>query len=331
MLLALFAAALTACGGGSSDESGDAGVLGTQETPPPDPVLVKALDISVYSGEIAAANVESWLSLGYTHVIVGTQKASTAKQQLATAVAGGMSVDVYVFLYFTSSMTTQVQNALSIAGGFPVGRIWLDIEADPGSLGVAGITDKIQEAIDACGTMPYGIYTGAWWWNQHMSGSAQFSDAPLWYAWYDDVASLDTWKTQAFGGWSSPAGKQYKGTTTVGGVGVDKNVMWLHVPDSGPALPPGVPSAPTGLSPDGATVTASSTTLTWSNVGATKYQILMQVGSPGAWKYYWTWTTGNASFTVWPQTPGKQYRWRVRGQNAAGWGAWSSWAGFYFP
>ncbi len=145
------------------------------------------------------------------------------------------------------------------------------------------------------------------------------------------MASLETWKTQAFGGWSSPMGKQYQGTTTVGGVSVDKNILWLNVPNGGPPLPPNVPAAPTGLAPDGNTVSTSSTMLTWSNESATKYQILMENGSPGAWQYYATWTSTVPSFTVWPQTHGKSYRWRVRAKNAIGWGGWSSWAQFYFP
>lgn len=334
-LLALGAGFLSSCGDESSDGSSSAAVQGSAEIRPidvPQPTLVKALDISVYSGNITASNVQGWQSQGFSHVVVGTQNASIAKQQLTTLVAGGMTVDVYVFLYFSSSMTTQVQNALSIASGFPVGRIWLDIEADPGSLDVQTIHAKIQEAVNACGTMPVGIYTHQFW-LQHMEGSAAFSDLPLWYAHYDNVPTFDDWKTLAFGGWTMPTAKQYKGTTTVGGntVDVDKDILWLNLPGSGPPPPAGVPAAPTGLAPNGGTVTTSSTMLTWSNESATKYQILMESGSPGAWKYYWTWKSSTPSFTVWPQKHGKYYRWRVRALNAIGWGSWSAWAQFYFP
>ena len=144
-------------GGSSSSGSSGGGAGGGGGAPPPTPVLVKALDISVYSGTISASNVSNWMALGYTHLIVGTQNSTTAKQQLTTAVAGGMTVDTYKYLYFTSSMTTQVQNALAIGNGYPIGRIWLDVEADPGSLSVAQIVAQIQEAVDACGTTPYGI------------------------------------------------------------------------------------------------------------------------------------------------------------------------------
>ncbi len=316
----------SASGDSSSTSSGGGG-----GTPPPAPQLVKALDISVWSGTLTASNVSGWMSQGYTHLIVGCQNSTTAQQQLTTAVAGGMTVDIYKYLYFTSNMTTQVQAALAIAAGHPIGRIWLDVEDDPASLSVAQIVAKVQEAIDACGSTPYGIYTGAWWWNAHLPGCAAFSDAPLWYSWYDGIASLDTWQTQAFGGWSAPTGKQYQGNVAVSGINTDTNVLWLNVPNTGPALPPGVPAAPTGLSGDGGTVTASSTTLTWSNVGGSSHQLHMENGNGGAWSYYWTWTMTPASFTVWPQTAGKEYRWRVRAKNGTGWGAWSAWATFIFP
>ncbi len=324
---------LAACSGGGSSSSDDGGSGGSTPPPPPAPapVLVKALDISVWSGNLTPAHVSGWQSQGYTHLIVGCQNATTAQQQLATAVAGGMTVDIYKYLYFSSDMTTQVQNALAIGSGHPIGRIWLDVEDDPGSLSVQQIVAKIQEAVDACGATPRGIYTGAWWWNANLPGCAAFSDLPLWYSWYDGIDSLDTWSTQAFGGWSRPAGKQYQGNVAVSGVNTDTNVLWMNLPPTGPELPAGVPAAPANLSGDGGTVTTASTTLTWSDVGGTSHQLLMEVGSGGVWSYYWTWTMTPESFTVWPQSPGKDYRWRVRAKNATGWGAWSAWATFYFP
>ncbi len=318
----LLALGLAACGGKSSDDSAP---------PPPAPVLVKALDISVYSGTITSAHVDQWKAAGFSHVIVGTQNASVARQQLATLVAGGMTVDVYKYLYFTSSMTTQVQSALSIADGFPVGRLWLDLEADPGSLDVYDLIDLIQEAIDACGAMPAGIYTGSFW-RDHMQGCAEFADLPLWTAHYDGVPTFDDWSTRSFGGWVMPTAKQYMGDTTVGGNGidVDTNIMWLNLAGA-PPPPEGVPAAPTSLAPDGATVSTPSVALTWSDTGATKYQLLLERGSPGAWKYSWTWTPATASYTVSPQYHDINYRFRVRGQNAVGWGTWSEWAQFYVP
>ena len=43
----------------------------------------------------------------------------------------------------------------------------------------------------------------------------------LWYAHYDNSASFSDFK--AFGGWSKPTYKQFAGTTSLCGAGVDKN------------------------------------------------------------------------------------------------------------
>lgn len=55
------------------------------------------------------------------------------------------------------------------------------------------------------------------------SACAKFTDVPLWYAHYDNVASFSDWSSVSFGGWSKPAIKQYKGDTTLCGAGVDLN------------------------------------------------------------------------------------------------------------
>jgi hypothetical protein len=46
---------------------------------------------------------------------------------------------------------------------------------------------------------------------------------PLWYAHYDNSASFSDFT--AFGGWSSPAIKQYEGDKSSCGVGVDYDFM----------------------------------------------------------------------------------------------------------
>lgn len=44
---------------------------------------------------------------------------------------------------------------------------------------------------------------------------------PLWYAHYDGKPSFEDFT--AFGGWKSPHAKQFQGSTTLCGAGVDKN------------------------------------------------------------------------------------------------------------
>ena len=49
----------------------------------------------------------------------------------------------------------------------------------------------------------------------------RFTGKPLWYPHYDGVQSFDDFA--AFGGWTAPTMKQYKGTTTICDAEVDFN------------------------------------------------------------------------------------------------------------
>lgn len=49
----------------------------------------------------------------------------------------------------------------------------------------------------------------------------KFLHLPLWYAHYDNVPSFTDYK--AFGGWTTPTVKQYKGTTASCGASIDLN------------------------------------------------------------------------------------------------------------
>ena len=66
-----------------------------------------------------------------------------------------------------------------------------------------------------------GIYSSSSQWSPIMGGTSQFSQYPLWYAHYDNNPSFSDFSP--FGGWSSPAIKQYAGDVSFCSAGVDKN------------------------------------------------------------------------------------------------------------
>lgn len=256
--------------------AGGRSTVGAQPAPAPAPVAtVKGLDISKWTGTITAAQVASWKSSGYTHLVVGTQTASIAQQQLGMAVAGGMTVDVYVYLYFANSMSAQVGNALAIANGYPVGRIWLDCEDTTSSYSASTYVAKINDAIAAAGSKPVGIYSGKWWWGPRIGTGHPFTSLPLWYSNYDNYASLSSWSYQGFGGWASPAGKQYVGNATLAGKTVDLNVFDASVIGGAPPPPP--PSTTVGVKQ----ITAS--TLNVRTGPGTNYSIIGTI--PGGHRY----------------------------------------------
>jgi hypothetical protein len=72
--------------------------------------------------------------------------------------------------------------------------------------------------------MGCGIYSSQSQWSA-IFGSSSYSygnDLPLWYAHYDGVASFSDWSTHSFAGFS-PSIKQFMGTTSLCGFGVDQN------------------------------------------------------------------------------------------------------------
>jgi len=85
------------------------------------------------------------------------------------------------------------------------------------------IKNFLQQMIDQAKSMGIvvGIYSSKSQWDPIMCGIAKFNGYPLWYAHYDNNPSYSDWVS--FGGWAKPSIKQYAGTTSMCGAGVDLN------------------------------------------------------------------------------------------------------------
>jgi len=105
------------------------------------------------------------------------------------------------------------------------GRVWLDVEGTQ-YWSTSYTTNKnfYQALVDSCTTygVRCGVYSSASQWSG-IFGSTSYtykaSSTPLWYAHYDNNPSFSDFA--AFGGWTSPFAKQYKGDTTLCSFGVD--------------------------------------------------------------------------------------------------------------
>ena len=297
-----------------------------------------AVDVSVWEEPLAQSQMDCLWDSGVRHVVVGTQDALVAHQQLAMAVSRGMTVDAYVYLYWNEDIATQVNDAFAMVQSFPVGRMWLDIEQAT-SLGSKTLTLDIQTAVDTCkakGTASCGIYTGPGFWKTYVSNTNAFDTVPLWYALYNKKTSLSDWKTEHFGGWLAPVAKQFQTAPLCGAGGADWDVMQVSATPTvtvDRTLPPdthAAPVAPGGLFPeDGAVVPIDYVKLMSGTVPrATSYQLALERYTGNAWAPYYTWTSATAYVKVTPPTTPALYRLRVRAMNAYGWGAWSAYASF---
>lgn len=188
-----------------------------------------ALDLSNYGGELDGVTVRKWWDLGIRKVIVGVGRDwALASRQLRAAVAGGMEVEVYVFLYYDEDPKLRLDWVSLAIEGLPVKFMWLDFEDGdtlPGgyswqSLVVLWIHECMNTAAARWGSGMIGLYTGAWWWRPNTNDTTDFSCWPLWVADYDGVANLEF---DRFGGWDACRMKQFKGTTDVSGYSVDLN------------------------------------------------------------------------------------------------------------
>jgi hypothetical protein len=298
---------------------------------------VLAIDVSHWSGPISDQDVDCWWDAGYRHLIAGTQREHITRQQLAMATERGMTVDVYHYVYWDTDITQQVEYAIETARGFPIGRLWIDLEENTGGLSQSEVERIVDDALVACGDVECGIYTGAGFWRGFMFDTDRYKDFPLWHAWWDNVPSLSTWDTQAFGGWDFPEAKQFEGDITFCGLITDQNIMYVpqsptvFVEDRDPAGDPSViPDTPTGLWPGDDVIVYPGQIRPMSRTvpGADRYELHVESWNGSSWSNYFTWTRDESSVRIGLAFENRAYRFRVRAHNAAGWSSWSTWSRF---
>jgi hypothetical protein len=298
-----------------------------------------AVDVSVWETPLAESQVDCLWASGVRHVVVGTQEADIAQQQLAMAVARGMTVDAYVYLYWDKDIASQVEAAFAMTAGQPIGRMWLDIEQSPGTVGQKTLVADIQTALATCqahSSVGCGIYTGSGFWKTYMGNTNVFSTVPLWYAIYNNKTSLSNWSTESFGGWPKPVAKQFATKPLCGAGGVDWDVMQVSATPTQTVdrtLPPDTgkpPPAPADLYPvDGQVIHWDYAKVMSGTIPrATQYQLAIEHWNGSAWVAYYTYGSADAYVRFSPAMPNSIYRFRVRALNAHGWGDWSSFSAF---
>ena len=311
------------------------GALDPGEATGPEGTPVFAVDISHWSGELTDGEVGCWYDEGVRHVITGTQNYRVMRQQLDQSLAGGMSVDAYVYLHWNVDVAARVREDLDALADYPIGRYWLDVEEHPGGRKAPALAEKIQQALDVCEErqVACGIYTAGWWWRPHMRDRDDFAHVPLWYAHYDEDPSLDTWADQSFGGWQTPWAKQWTETYFCG-IDVDKNTMFTEaLPQAPPrefVVEPGVPRAPKGLYPAELVRVEREVVriLVDAVPGAAGYEFDVEYYQRGRWLDYVTFKATDSAVRFSPAVRNRVFRFRARAQNDSGFGAWSGYAYF---
>ena len=189
-------------------------------------------------GPVDFAIVRVYQSSGH----IDPNGASTIK---ASHAAGIKNVDGYIFpCYSCGDAAGQVKATVQglNSAGAKFGMLWYDIEKYHWSSDKAANQGFIKEMIDEGKALGIhaGIYSSRYGWEDIVGTWSYAADAslPLWYAHYDGKAAFSDF--EAFGGWSSPAIKQYLGDKTSCGVGIDYN----YYPSGSSIAVPVAPSPP---------------------------------------------------------------------------------------
>ena len=181
--------------------------------------MITGVDFSQWGGRLSQDTIECWKQGGVEFAVV--QYSDLMREHLRALKDGGLSAQIYVYLYWDADPIERTRKALEATDGFDVKFVWLDAEDGGGTFTEA----KLQAAVDVvqAAGLPCGIYTAPWWWNNKGGGSTAFSGLPLWHAGYvDSEPDFDSF--QPYGGWARPLVWQWRNTHDFCGHSIDANV-----------------------------------------------------------------------------------------------------------
>eukprot|EP00029_Vermamoeba_vermiformis_P012960 TRINITY_DN78_c0_g1_i1.p1 TRINITY_DN78_c0_g1~~TRINITY_DN78_c0_g1_i1.p1 ORF type:complete len:209 (-),score=36.46 TRINITY_DN78_c0_g1_i1:98-724(-) len=190
-------------------------------------VAFATVGVDVSQG-VSQSGFQCMVNNGYSFAIIRAYRSfgspdPNAAQSIANAWNAGMShVDIYMFpCPSCGNPGKQVSDMINNLGGASFGMLWLDIEGSQYWMDQASNRDFFSGLVQQAQAMGIhlGVYTSLSQWQPIMGDWNGGSAFPLWYAHYDNNPSFSDFSP--FGGWSSPAIKQYAGDATLCGVGVD--------------------------------------------------------------------------------------------------------------
>jgi hypothetical protein len=193
----------------------------------------------------AACMAKSGISFGIARAwhsdLSGYDTGATTSLKSWAAASPPIAGDVYMFpcsFASASSQVAQLQANLSAAGITP-GRIWLDIESNPtpkcawraNRTENCAYMEELVAAAAAAGGL-WGVYSSIHEWTSIMTPANEPTkctagkELPLWYPHYQSPPDPSFDDFEPFGGWKTPAFKQYDDGLTPGGLcgtSVDNN------------------------------------------------------------------------------------------------------------
>lgn len=164
----------------------------------------RAFDLANWTTVPTQAQMQALWDASYRRAIVGcsygTDKSGSGlpfgeltRRQLAAVVAFGFELQAYAFVEWANPIPA-LAAAYKAITGFPVTRMWLDIEEAATGRSTTELVATIWRCIDNGRQwrpdLPMGIYTGGWWWRAYMPQVYETFGLPLWVADYRQVSHI---------------------------------------------------------------------------------------------------------------------------------------------
>jgi hypothetical protein len=195
----------------------------------------RAVDFSLFTGDVIQSEVDCWKSNGIERMIVGYSVTGSFEQALSHS--AGLERHAYIGRFKDRNQVLRKPEELPIWTEDAIRRahgnldfIWLDWESGPFS------AQATRDAIAICegNNIASGIYTADWYWVPTAGNTDEFSYRPLWEAeglsanephWPTSVDGAGTSQPfTPFGGWDFRLMWQWRLDVVLCGHSVDLNI-----------------------------------------------------------------------------------------------------------
>lgn len=197
--------------------------------------------------EITQAQAQAWKAAGLLRCCLAMDTSPATANSASALAATGIALEAYRELSGPGQYVAQVQDAIAgfaplSSAGITFARLWLTAEDETVGVAPAVLVPAFRAAVNACGSLAVGVYTGSWYWPDWMGNDTSFATLPLWHASYDEQAVIEP---VSYGGWTLPAAHQYASPVTVAGVALDLDVWTVDgpAPQPNPQVPQSVKDA----------------------------------------------------------------------------------------
>ena len=201
--------------------------------------MMKGIDVAKWNGNIDWAKVKkAGVEFAVLKVIDKSNKTEASfVRNYAAAVAVGMPIDVYNYLYtITEAAAREAAKAVvNTLAGRKIGKVWADVEnvcLKNKGIQLIRIINTYKAVIEAAG-YEFGVYTGLSFYNSYIKPYKDYIDCEFWIARYPSTKDITITMDPAAS--KKPSSWQYSSKGKISGISgyVDLDICYTKVDSSG--------------------------------------------------------------------------------------------------